>query len=88
MWRIWELLLLPGRRMLRLQSKGLEAHTRIRWMYVPFTSLVVELTDIRDGKMQMSRGKEITLEGTREDQGSFDILFNDKVRRIMQYHLN
>jgi hypothetical protein len=57
-------------------------------MYVPFTSLVVELTDIRDGKMQMSRGKEIALEGTREDQGSFDILFNDNVRRIMQYHLN
>lgn len=40
----------------------------MRWKYVPFTSLLVELTDIRVEKMQMSRENVINLEGTREDQ--------------------
>jgi len=61
-------LLLLRHRMLRLQSKGLEAHTRIGRMYVPFTSLVEEDTDIRDGKMRMRRDNGFNFEETRKDQ--------------------
>lgn len=80
-------LLLLGHRMLRLQSKGLEAQTGIGRMYVGCTYLVMELTDITGKEEQMSRENGINLEGTREDRGLFDILFNNG-GRIMQYHSN
>ena len=41
-------------------------------MYVLFTSLAVQFTDIGDGKMQMRRDKDFNFEETRKDQKTKD----------------